>query len=518
MKLKLTLLFVIAFSLFTVNRAAAQGCEIFVTVGQGYIHSCGAPIEINPHGGGTGSTYTLAGPNPSRSFAPITEGHWHFSDATAADAGVYTLTATGGHTGGGPNQVPCGTVTMTFTLNITGCCVAPGITCGGNINAFTTEACNAVVNYPAPVVTGTNPTVTYSIPSGSLFPLGTTRVTATATNSCGTATCSFDVTVTDNINPTITAPANITLNANNTGCTGLVDLGVPVTNDNCSVASVTNNAPAVFPVGTTNVTWTVTDGSGNTATATQSVTVINPVTVSVSYTESAYGVLYGYAPMSKATLKATGTGGTLSYAWTPATNLSNAFIANPIFTATAACSPTFQVTATNSFGCTATASQYICVKDVSDPDHAGKVLLCHNGNTISIAPSAVAAHLAHLSSHADTWGPCGATLTCAPAGSSLPAAPVSGFAATTTKSATATGLNMILSPNPFNNTVKVNVTSNNSGPVNLAIYDANGKMLENHVNQPLATDITAGKNFAAGMYIIEAKQGNTVKQMKLMKF
>ncbi|WP_029596707.1 HYR domain-containing protein [Flavobacterium sp. ACAM 123] len=44
-------------------------------------------------------------------------------------------------------------------------------------------------------------------------------------------------------------------------------------------ASVTNNAPSAFPLGTTTVTWTVTDGSGNSATATQSVVVtdnINP--------------------------------------------------------------------------------------------------------------------------------------------------------------------------------------------------------------------------------------------------
>ncbi|NHM05587.1 HYR domain-containing protein, partial [Flavobacterium celericrescens] len=60
----------------------------------------------------------------------------------------------------------------------------------------------------------------------------------------------------------------------NTGCTttGLV-LGNAVTTDNCSVVSVTNDAPAAFPLGTTTVTWTVVDGSGNTATATQLVTV-----------------------------------------------------------------------------------------------------------------------------------------------------------------------------------------------------------------------------------------------------
>ena len=44
----------------------------------------------------------------------------------------------------------------------------------------------------------------------------------------------------------------------------------PATCDNCSVASVVNDyngtsdASDVYPLGTTTVTWTVTDGSGNT--------------------------------------------------------------------------------------------------------------------------------------------------------------------------------------------------------------------------------------------------------------
>jgi hypothetical protein len=57
------------------------------------------------------------------------------------------------------------------------------------------------------------------------------------------------------------------------GAVATVDLGTPATGDNCSIASVTNNAPATFPVGTTIVTWTVTDGSGNSATVNQVVIV-----------------------------------------------------------------------------------------------------------------------------------------------------------------------------------------------------------------------------------------------------
>jgi hypothetical protein len=63
-----------------------------------------------------------------------------------------------------------------------------------------------------------------------------------------------------------------------------VALGTPITADNCSVASVTNDAPATFPLGVTTVTWTVTDGSGRTATATQIVTVLDNQNPTVSAT------------------------------------------------------------------------------------------------------------------------------------------------------------------------------------------------------------------------------------------
>ena len=56
-----------------------------------------------------------------------------------------------------------------------------------------------------------------------------------------------------------------------------VTLGSATTADNCSVASTTNDAPNSFPVGTTTVTWTVTDASGRTATATQDVTVVDNI-------------------------------------------------------------------------------------------------------------------------------------------------------------------------------------------------------------------------------------------------
>ena len=51
-------------------------------------------------------------------------------------------------------------------------------------------------------------------------------------------------------------------------------IGLATAADQCGAVSVTNNAPAVFPLGTTIVTWTARDLSGNQVTATQTVTAV----------------------------------------------------------------------------------------------------------------------------------------------------------------------------------------------------------------------------------------------------
>jgi len=143
-----------------------------------------------------------------------------------------------------------------------------------------TDQCGAVVTYTAPSATGCG-TVTCDHPSGSFFAVGDTMVTCTS--SAGPS-CSFHVTVSDTQNPTITAPPGFTVGTDSTSCAATgVSLGTPTTGDNCSVTSVTNNAPASFPLGSTTVTWTVEDNHGHSATATQVITVVDstPPTITI---------------------------------------------------------------------------------------------------------------------------------------------------------------------------------------------------------------------------------------------
>ncbi|WPY98028.1 LamG-like jellyroll fold domain-containing protein [Christiangramia sp. OXR-203] len=122
-------------------------------------------------------------------------------------------------------------------------------------------------------------------PNNYSFPIGTTTVTWTVTDTSNrTASDDQTVTVSDNENPTISAPANVSANTSDDGngdCTTSVDLGIPTSNDNCEVESVKafvnggeiNPNNYSFPIGTTTVTWTVTDTSNQTASDDQTVTV-----------------------------------------------------------------------------------------------------------------------------------------------------------------------------------------------------------------------------------------------------
>jgi uncharacterized repeat protein (TIGR01451 family)/gliding motility-associated-like protein len=84
--------------------------------------------------------------------------------------------------------------------------------------------------------------------------------------------------ITDIISPTIVCPSNVSIVAEQGKCSiSDVKLGIPFVEDNCSVLNISNDAPASFSVGTTTVTWTVTDDSGASATCKQFVTVTSPV-------------------------------------------------------------------------------------------------------------------------------------------------------------------------------------------------------------------------------------------------
>jgi hypothetical protein len=140
--------------------------------------------------------------------------------------------------------------------------------------------CSAVVTF-APSATGYPPVgLTFSTPSGSVFPTGSTGVTATATNGVlPNATCSFTVTVVDAEAPIISCPADVIATEDPMGSGGAnVRFLEPSASDNCSgIAVITPPSDSLFPVGTNIVTNTATDLAGNIATCKFNV-VVRPAT------------------------------------------------------------------------------------------------------------------------------------------------------------------------------------------------------------------------------------------------
>jgi len=112
-------------------------------------------------------------------------------------------------------------------------------------------------------------TVALSPPSGSMFALGQTSVTATAADSAGNVgTRTFRVTVADRTPPVLTVPPGLTIRA----C-AQPNIGQATATDSVGFPTVTNDAPAVFALGTTYVTWRAVDPSGNESRGVQRVIV-----------------------------------------------------------------------------------------------------------------------------------------------------------------------------------------------------------------------------------------------------
>ena len=160
------------------------------------------------------------------------------------------------------------------TISIEDC----SVTCPANvIQANDPNLCSAVVNYPAATTPAGCGTATCAPASGSIFPVGTTTVTCTSTAG---PTCTFTVTVNDTQPPTITCPAPVTTVAAQTcplSTSTVVTFPAPTASDNCPGVVTVCNPPSgsTFPIGTTTVTCTATDASGNTATCSFTVTAFS---------------------------------------------------------------------------------------------------------------------------------------------------------------------------------------------------------------------------------------------------
>jgi len=108
-----------------------------------------------------------------------------------------------------------------------------------------------------------------------VFPLGSTLIAWTATDNHGNITTAYQtITVVDTTSPVIISPHDITSEATDPTM-NYIELGELVASDSVGIESIINDRPITFPLGSTTVTWTVTDISGNISQATQVVTLVD---------------------------------------------------------------------------------------------------------------------------------------------------------------------------------------------------------------------------------------------------
>jgi large repetitive protein len=153
----------------------------------------------------------------------------------------------------------------------------PSLSDAQNVVAEATEPNGAVVTYQVVATDTVDPSLamTCSQASGSLFPLGTTTVTCTARDASGNlANTTLTVTVRDTTPASLSSPEDVVAEA--TGPTGApVTYGVVATDvvDTAPIVSCSPASGATFPLGTTRVTCTGRDASGNEANVSLNVTV-----------------------------------------------------------------------------------------------------------------------------------------------------------------------------------------------------------------------------------------------------
>ena len=180
-----------------------------------------------------------------------------------------------------------------------------GITVEGDSSGGAAAANATIANFLSGAVASdiVDATLTITNDAPALFPVGDTLVTFTATDDSGnTASATATVSVVDTTPPRLTPPAATTVEGDSTG--GAISshpelvsflLAAAATDVVDDTVFVANNCPAVFPLGETLVTFTATDDSGNSSTATATVTVIdttppNAVAQSITVQLNASGV------------------------------------------------------------------------------------------------------------------------------------------------------------------------------------------------------------------------------------
>ncbi len=361
--------------------------------------------------------------------------------------------------------------------------VAPTIKCPNDTTVSNaTNQCSASVSFKADTTGSAAAELSYRIgttviTSPFTFPVGTSTVTAIALNGGGFATCTFKVTVKDTQPPVITCPANISV-FNDPGLCGAKVNFTPTATDNCSKVTVTS-VPAsgsFFPVGTTTVTSTATDSSGNKSSCSFTVKVTDNEPPVIS-----------------------GLGSTPNMLWPPNHKWKDVTVN---YTSTDNCgvvSCGLSVTSNqpaNGHGDGNTSSDWKIVDD-----HHIQLRAERSGSggdriyTIKVTCTDQYGNSSNSSTTVKV--PHNMIITFSP-----------GHGHTTVH----------VSPNPSSDQFTLSIeTTENVEKINVKVVDLSGRVVESKSNLTGDQTLRIGENLKPGVYFIQLQQGTEIKQIKLLK-
>ena len=172
-----------------------------------------------------------------------------------------------------------GTATQKVTVTDT---TAPTVAAPADVSVQATAKNTPVTLGSASASDLVDGVMTASPSTNGPFPVGVTTVTWSATDAHdNTGTATQKVTVYDTVGPVVTAPVDVTVEAQ--GSTTEVDLGTASANDLVDGSLVATASPlGPFTVGSHTVTWTAVDSEENSGSATQRVTVRDTTAPAVS--------------------------------------------------------------------------------------------------------------------------------------------------------------------------------------------------------------------------------------------
>ena len=232
--------------------------------------SCPANVTAEVAPGGSGTKVDYPEPETMDNCSPVTTSCTPPSGSTFP-TGTTTVTCTA--TDASNNSANC-----SFTITVVESEIACALTCNPDITRSVDPGhCTATVTYAQPSTEGDSCGEVVCTPaSGSSFPVGHTVVNCTGGEG---ASCSFTITVTETVPPTITTCASDKTVGIDADCMASIpDLtGEVVATDNCSAVTIIQNPAAGVLVGAGNITVTiqVSDESNNSVTCTAVVHVVD---------------------------------------------------------------------------------------------------------------------------------------------------------------------------------------------------------------------------------------------------